>query len=540
MSVKDFIRAHQSWLLPTLDASRNLLMLLPGRFNEGEVRGEAVYTGLTLLCLYSQQVCGRHRYPGEAGRQEPRGAAKPPLWRCRYDLPQVQDTTEARRRRMLLQLLTMLYHSEVLIELLCERRFGGASAGMNAIVGKFKVIAVVEAIKALARLRLLRANHGRMLAEMSEEQEKEHQLDMACAESVNQLEEIPLEQRHMFHSLAVMYAQAGRAEGPHGRFKAEEATSNPRASSLWQPPPHEVVGEVLFHLRPLLYVLMFLWFNRRHSKENSKPGGSMYPWVLSLLVECVSRLLLPSSKELTGPLQQEMLSRNQSFLFYLVRSPVFERFSKPQILYLQSLLRKFPLGSLLGGLIDVLLSLQTHYFYTADSSFSPIRRRNCAHPHDRCLPWAPSFVRFGFGLCHGLCTISPGCARCLFSCSSECLSVAFLLRCLPLPFFAAFQSSSLSASGSVEVDQVTNTTFSPKVQLILEASNNTVTSPSSPLDNARPHPPASTIECSRSLVELMPTTAHVRPCEQAIRITGYKHIPRNMSDPITLTTMSTI
>eukprot|EP00457_Paulinella_chromatophora_P007850 gb/GEZN01007876.1/.p1 GENE.gb/GEZN01007876.1/~~gb/GEZN01007876.1/.p1 ORF type:complete len:384 (+),score=41.87 gb/GEZN01007876.1/:48-1199(+) len=380
--VKAFIRTNKAWLLPMLDTSRNLMMLLPGRFNEGEVRGEAAYTALTLVCLYTEQVCGDRLVQSDEGdKTDTRSGGRSSLWRCRYDLPPDDSAKHARLRKRLLQLLTMLYHSEVLIELICEKRFGGSSGGMPALLGKFRVIAIVESIKALVRLWLLKANHGRMLAEMNEEQEKEQAKLAACAQSLSELQLIPLQKRHVFHTLAVLYAQAGRGQDPHGNYKPKLTPPCPREDPAWRPPTTEIIGEALFHLRPVIYVLAFLWFNggrghgvaskdpSTHSKDQaSRPGGSMIPWVLSFLVDAIARVLLPRSKGLPPSLQQEMTMRTLYYVFYLVRSPVFERFTRQQILQLQNVLRMTPLvGSLLGGLIDVLLSLQSHYFYISAS-----------------------------------------------------------------------------------------------------------------------------------------------------------------------------
>lgn len=87
------------------------------------------------------------------------------------------------------------------------------------------------------------------------------------------------------------------------------------------------VGEYLFILRPLIYVLAM----RKYGQK------SWYPWFLSLAIELSSRSCLTTALAARGggrsgsgtPLEKdEMKRRLWLLLYYVLRSPFYDRFTK--------------------------------------------------------------------------------------------------------------------------------------------------------------------------------------------------------------------
>jgi len=80
-----------------------------------------------------------------------------------------------------------------------------------------------------------------------------------------------------------------------------------------------LLSEVLFAIRPVLYVLAIIKYGK----------SSWKPWVISLAVEALSRGLAHYSKQQASSTEvEEYNKRNLLFVYYLLREPLFGVFSK--------------------------------------------------------------------------------------------------------------------------------------------------------------------------------------------------------------------
>ncbi|KAF9911253.1 Peroxisomal membrane protein pex16 [Lobosporangium transversale] len=125
------------------------------------------------------------------------------------------------------------------------------------------------------------------------------------------------------------------------------------------------VGEYLFILRPLIYVLAM----RKYGQK------SWYPWFLSLTIELVSRtsirhfLKTSRANGRATPLEKdEMKRRLWLLLYYVLRSPFYDQFTKERLHNFCESTSKKPLISLVGGIVrDYQPLWESVYFYTAGS-----------------------------------------------------------------------------------------------------------------------------------------------------------------------------
>ncbi|XP_023418788.1 peroxisomal biogenesis factor 16 isoform X1 [Cavia porcellus] len=117
----------------------------------------------------------------------------------------------------------------------------------------------------------------------------------------------------------------------------------------------ETIAESLYIARPLLHLLSLgLWGQR-----------SWTPWLLSGVLDVTSLSLLSDKKGLTRRERLELRRRTILLLYYLLRSPFYDRFSEAKILFLLQLLANHvPGGNLVARpLMDYLPTWQKIYFY---------------------------------------------------------------------------------------------------------------------------------------------------------------------------------
>ncbi|XP_036039300.1 peroxisomal biogenesis factor 16 isoform X4 [Onychomys torridus] len=118
----------------------------------------------------------------------------------------------------------------------------------------------------------------------------------------------------------------------------------------------ETIAESLYIARPLLHLLSLGFWGQR----------SWTPWLLSGVVDMTSLSLLSDRKSLTRRERLELRRRTILLLYYLLRSPFYDRFSEAKILFLLQLLADHVpgIGLVARPLMDYLPSWQKIYFYS--------------------------------------------------------------------------------------------------------------------------------------------------------------------------------
>lgn len=130
-----------------------------------------------------------------------------------------------------------------------------------------------------------------------------------------------------------------------------------KPSNRYRADLHIIIGEILYAIRPVIYVLCLMKWQKRWS-----------PWLVSLFIDILSRALVGNLSMRTKAEKDEITRRTHLWLNYLFRSPFFDQFLKPFALVICNKLSRIPiLNTLLVNVLEYMIALQSYYFYTASS-----------------------------------------------------------------------------------------------------------------------------------------------------------------------------
>ncbi|KAL2121806.1 hypothetical protein VTJ04DRAFT_2261 [Mycothermus thermophilus] len=144
----DFItkNAHQVGQIES--TLRSLTYIIPGRFRDAEIASESIHSGVQLLSLYHDALLRRAQAVAKLATSQP--SAPPPTPHTRYTRHWISRSPLYRRVAYLLQIVQYV---ELLCEMAAKRRGGEES--------RWRVVVLLESIKALCRLILLRVTRSR-------------------------------------------------------------------------------------------------------------------------------------------------------------------------------------------------------------------------------------------------------------------------------------------------------------------------------------------------------------------------------------------
>ncbi|CAH1256728.1 PEX16 [Branchiostoma lanceolatum] len=118
---------------------------------------------------------------------------------------------------------------------------------------------------------------------------------------------------------------------------------------------HRLAGEALHVFRPLVYLSSLAVCGR----------SSWKPWLLSFLTDVSSLALMGDTKDLNLLEKAELKRRSLMLLFYILRSPFYDKYAQAKIiLFLRLLASTVPgVGLIIEPLIGYLPNWQRTYFY---------------------------------------------------------------------------------------------------------------------------------------------------------------------------------
>ncbi|KAF9575839.1 Peroxisomal membrane protein pex16, partial [Lunasporangiospora selenospora] len=346
---------------------RSLTYILPGRFDDADLASEALFSVLNLLGIYHDTILQRH----VASIPPSHRPTPSPLNRYTRGW---QETSPLYKRIALL--LTIIQYTEVLIEMGVQKKWGQKY--------KWRIITALEAIKAAGRLGLMQLTNKRMIMHPIH---TERDVDPSTLADLAEVE-LSVQQSHWkgtrtgntrLQLSAVQKSANGKSMGKSADV-TEFLLSKVLTPDLVRKPRDLVgalkgmgaMGEYLFILRPLIYVMAM----RRYGQK------SWYPWLLSLSIEvasrsCLKQFLRDRSHALAGrpgsgvvgssgtPLEKdEMKRRLWLLLYYVLRSPFYDQFTKERLHNFCESASKKPLISLVGGIVrDYQPLWESVYFY---------------------------------------------------------------------------------------------------------------------------------------------------------------------------------
>lgn len=328
---------------------RALSYMLPGRFGASEALSELVFSASQLLTLLNDGIFRE-------------GKSKVTC-----------DVTSFKRQRILLW-LTVVEYLEVFIELGASRLWGEA--------GKWIIVVILQIAKAALRFVLLfkyksgvqrtplippldrsnlvkreeavggdatNAGSGEELGEAQPEEESE-QTGVVPTGSVWR----GTRSGRLVRSLSATSIGSSRS------WKLPKETSeSKRAIQPTDLSNRRLFAESLYISRPLIHITSMFMFGQ----------ASWKPWLLSCGVDVTSLAVMGDSSDLNEEERSELSRRTLLLLFYLLRSPFYDTYSKTRILgFLKFMSDTVPgLSLALNPLLDYLPTWQKIYFYNWSS-----------------------------------------------------------------------------------------------------------------------------------------------------------------------------
>ncbi|KAI9803531.1 MAG: hypothetical protein M1825_001874 [Sarcosagium campestre] len=343
----DFVTKNASSVSQIESALRSLTYIIPGRFRESEIASESLHSIIQLLSLYHDSLLAR------AVSRLPSIRQPHPSPHNRYTRFWTQKSPLYRRIALALQ---MIQYTELLCEMTAKRR--GEKARWRAVV-------LIEMIKALCRLLLLRVTRSRPLLTPPL---PERDVDPATLEEPSSIDQELIDEDHPTQeSIAAASTAPTTVFGwqmPRTGLTLPSLPNTPDIAAYLRskvltaddikPPPallHRVVGagqiaELLHILRPVIYALAMQRLAASTSASSSdgrRDGGgasrmrNWRPWLLGLAIEYGARQLARHELEskraggaagLTGLEREEVRRRGWGVGWWVMRGAFYDNVTK--------------------------------------------------------------------------------------------------------------------------------------------------------------------------------------------------------------------
>ncbi|KAF9701659.1 hypothetical protein EKO04_000081 [Ascochyta lentis] len=352
----DFITKNSSAVSQIESALRSLTYIIPGRFRESEIASESLHCGVQCLSLYHDTLLAK------AMAQMPGTRRQPLTPHHRYTKFWTEKSPTYKRIATVLQ---MLQYTELLWEMAAKRK------GEKM---RWRVVVLLEIIKAVCRLLLLRLTNSRPLLSPSLPQ---REIDPSSLEdssaSADGMDTPPSERSVEAENWTMPRTGLSMPSLPDSSDISNYLLSKVLTADDIKPPKallHRVSGkgelaEALYILRPVAYALAMQHF--------SGDRKSWRPWLIGVSIEYGARQLAKKDfqerlagglRGLTGLEREELKKRAWALGWWTMRGAFYENITKSWIHAITRKLKSKPLLDIAGGVIEDYEFLWDQYYFS--------------------------------------------------------------------------------------------------------------------------------------------------------------------------------
>ncbi|KAJ4398360.1 hypothetical protein N0V91_010271 [Didymella pomorum] len=352
----EFITKNSSAVSQIESALRSLTYIIPGRFRESEIASESLHCGVQCLSLYHDSLLAK------AMAQMPGTRRQPLTPHHRYTKFWTEKSPTYKRIATVLQ---MIQYTELLWEMAAKRK------GEKM---RWRVVVLLEIIKAVCRLLLLRLTNSRPLLSPPLPQ---REIDPSSLEdssaSADGMDTPPSERSVEAENWTMPRTGLSMPSLPDSSDISSYLLSKVLTADDIKPPKallHRVSGkgelaEALYILRPVAYALAMQHF--------SGDRKSWRPWLIGVSIEYGARQLAKKDfqerlagglRGLTGLEREELKKRAWALGWWTMRGAFYENITKSWIHAITRKLKSKPLLDIAGGVIEDYEFLWDQYYFS--------------------------------------------------------------------------------------------------------------------------------------------------------------------------------
>ncbi|KAL4898427.1 peroxisomal membrane protein-domain-containing protein [Aspergillus ambiguus] len=351
---EDFVTKNASTVGQVESALRSLTYIIPGRYRDSEISSECVHSGVQLLSLYHDSLVSK-----VISRLPPTVPRPTPTPHSRYTKYWQSKSSLYHRVALTLQ---MVQYTELLWEMIARRR------GEKV---RWRIVVLIEVVKAICRLFLLRLTNSRPLVspplperEVDPRSTEEEESDWNGMQTpVSESSDLSWTMPRTGLSLPTL---------PDVNDVSNYLISKVLTADDIKPPKtllHRVTGqgqlaEVLYILRPVIYALaMQRWSGDKRSWR---------PWLIGFGMEYGCRQLAKSDfrervagglRGLTGLEREELRKRGWAMGWWFMRGAFYENITQPWLKGLTGKMKGKPILDLIGSVVEDYEYLWDNFYF---------------------------------------------------------------------------------------------------------------------------------------------------------------------------------
>ena len=348
----DFIAKNQSSVTQIESALRSLTYIIPGRFRDAELASESLHSSIQLLSMYHDTLLTRavSKLPGMPRAQSPHNRYTK-FWMLKSGMYKKVAT-----------LLAVVQYTELLWEMMAKRK------GEKI---RWRVVVIIEIVKAVCRFLLLRITNSRPLVtpalperevipeESAEEEEDFEDEGYGGSEASGpgsggrRIEPKEYKMKRTGLSLPVLPNPGDISSYLLSRVLTADDIKAPSAL-LNKVNGSAQLAEILHILQPVIYAI---------AMSRSKEKSNWQPWLLGLSIEYAARQLRKDGLRTTALEREQWSKRGWAMGWWAMRGAFYENVTKG---FLHKTSEKLP--SLIAGVLDDYLYLWDGYYFSSSSN----------------------------------------------------------------------------------------------------------------------------------------------------------------------------